>query len=73
MPYKEFQIIIGSIIIGLCIVLGSYIYSQNSDFNACLKAAMTNWDNHYAKNNPDYKREPAGVANLTDIHTCTRR
>tara|TARA_A100001391_G_scaffold195944_1_gene173850 strand:+ start:495 stop:692 length:198 start_codon:yes stop_codon:yes gene_type:complete len=46
MAYKEFQIIIGSIILGLCIVLGSYIYSQNSGYNACLKQALASNDQY---------------------------
>ena len=70
MAYKEFQIIIGSIIIGLCIVLGSYIYSQNSGYNACLKAAMTVNDLTAKKNNPDYK--PTGIPRELEIGMCNR-
>ena len=35
--FKNFQIIIGCIFIGLSIVLGSVIFTNNTGFNACYK------------------------------------
>lgn len=47
MEFKNFQIIIGSIFIGLSIILGSVIYSNNSGFNACYEQGK---ENYYDKN-----------------------
>ena len=71
MAYKEFQIIIGSLFIGLCVVFGSYIISQNYGFNACLKAAVTADDISKKKREPDYK--PTGIPDEYHIYLCTRR
>ena len=57
---KEFQIIIGAILIGLFIIVGSYIHSQNTGFNACYEESITG-DIRQAGGTHTYEEQPSSV------------